>query len=48
MTFLKRGLPAFEAIINGMFGVLLYVMMACCHYSLWSDSFRGCQQVTKV
>ena len=28
MTFLKRGLSAFEAIINGMFGCLLCVMIA--------------------
>ncbi|RLS72176.1 MAG: hypothetical protein DWI00_12360 [Planctomycetota bacterium] len=28
MTFLKRGLSAFEAIINGMFGCLLCVMLA--------------------
>lgn len=27
MTSLKRGLSAFEAIINGMFGILLCVMI---------------------
>lgn len=55
MTSLKRGLSAFEAIINGMFGILLCVMIGLLpllslerQFPYWSRSFRRCQQVTKA